>query len=217
LQRRLRDLGILIVKDASRCTHLAAPSILRTRKFVNALAYSPKILSCDYVTDCIEKEDLLDPDDYILQDKEAEKRYNFSLEEARLRAKVNKNKLLQGRTVYCMEHVHGGFDAYKSIVETNGGQCAMFRGRPGTIITGRRAADDDEPATAGSEREVYLISGHDKNHAKLWPKFRTLVHDAKKIPRIVRSDWLLDSVLCQELRWKDEWELTEEDVEMGDE
>lgn len=202
------------MQDASRCTHLAAPSILRTQKFVNALAYSPKIVHADFITDCIDKDTLLDPDDYNLRDKDSEKRYKFKLDEARQRAKENKNKLLQGRTIYCMETIHGGFDAFKSIVETNGGQCAMFRGRAGITI-GRGRAADEEDGNASSEREVYLLSGTEKSHEKLWPKFRSLAQDAKRIPRIVRTDWLLDSVLCQELRWKDEWELGKEDVEMA--
>ena len=216
LQRRLRDLGILVITDASRCTHLAAPSILRTQKFVNALAYAPTIINVDFITDCIEKDTLLNPDDYILRDKASEKRYKFKLEEARQRAKENGNNLLQGRTVYCVETVNGGFDAFKSIIETNGGQCAMFRGRAGIAIGGRRAADEGDEENAASEREVYLLSGTEKSHEKLWPKFRALAHDAKKIPKIVRTDWLLDSVLCQELRWKDEWELGKEDVDMAD-
>ena len=216
LQRHLRDLGILVIRDASRCTHLAAPSILRTQKFVNALAYAPKIINVDFITDCIEKDTLLNPDDYVLRDKASEKRYKFKLEEARQRAKQNNNNFLQGRTIYCVETVSGGFDAFKSIIETNGGQCALFRGRAGITIGGRRAVDDADADNASADREVYLLSGTEKSHEKLWPKFRALANDAKKIPRIVRTDWLLDSVLCQELRWKDEWELGREDVDMAD-
>ncbi|KAL1956007.1 hypothetical protein VTO42DRAFT_7907 [Malbranchea cinnamomea] len=215
-KRRLRELGILLVQDASRCTHLAAPSILRTQKFVNALAYAPKIINCDFITDCINEEKLLNPDDYILRDKESEKRYNFTLEEALRRARQNKNKLLQGRTIYCVENIHGGFDAFRSIIETNGGQCALFRGRAGIAIGGRRAVDEGDASNASTEKDVYLISGTEKSHQKLWPKFRALAHDAKKNPRIVRTDWLLDSVLCQELRWKDEWELGGCDMAMAD-
>src|SRR5690606_1566811 len=107
---------------------------------------------------------------------------------ARARAKANKNNLLQGRTIYCMETIHGGFDAFKSIIETNGGQCVLYRGRPGTLMGHRRAADDDGDADSNPEKEVYLISGDDKNHEKLWPRFRTMALNAKRIPKIVRTD-----------------------------
>lgn len=208
LQRTLRDLGILVVQDASRCTHLAAPSILRTAKFVNALAYSPKIVTCDFVTDCIERNKVLDPNKYTLRDVEWEKKYDISLEKARARAKSNQNKLLEGRTIYCVDQIRGGFDSFKSIIETNGGQCAMFRGRAGlTLGGGRRAADETDDS-----REVYLISGDEKGHMKLWPKFRALAKDAKKIPKIVRADWLIDIAMSQEWRWNDSFELTEENA-----
>ncbi|EEP80967.1 conserved hypothetical protein [Uncinocarpus reesii 1704] len=211
-RRHLRDLGIMVVADASRCTHVAAPSILKTPKFVNALAFGRKVISCDFITDCIAKDKLLDPDKYKLRDKESEKKYGFTLEQALQRAEKNKNKLLQGRTIFCVETIHGGFDAFKSIIENNGGQCAMYRGRPITI-PGRRGTDTDEP----HKDEVYLISGDDKGHMKVWPKFRTMVQDRKKIPKIVRSEWLLQIVMSQEWRWKDEFELKEEDIVPADE
>ncbi|WEW55733.1 regulator of Ty1 Transposition [Emydomyces testavorans] len=211
-RRHLRDLGIMVVRDASKCTHLAAPSILKTHKFVNALAYAPKIISCDFVTDCLEKDKLLDPDKYRLRDKASEKKYGFSLEKARQRAKNNKNKLLEGRTIFCVETIHGGFDAFKSIIETNGGQCALYRGRSVTIV-GRRASEGGTKQEHDEHKdEVYLISGPDKNHMRLWPKFRTMVRDARKIPKIMRTEWLLEIALSQEWRWKDEYELTEENV-----
>jgi hypothetical protein len=215
IQRQLRDLGILVVQDASKCTHLAAPSILRTHKFVNALAYSPTILTVDFVTDCILKNTLLNPDEYLLEDPDSEKRYNFSLNHARARARLNKNGLLQGKTIYCVETIHGGFDAFKSIIETNGGHCALFRGRPGMMLGSRRTVDEiGQQDTATDREEVFLISGTDKSHVKLWSRFRTMAQDSRKVSRIVRADWLLDIAMSQEWRWSDSLELTEEDVPM---
>ncbi|KAI1953768.1 regulator of Ty1 Transposition [Ophidiomyces ophidiicola] len=208
-RRRLRDLGIMVVQDASKCTHLAAPSILRTHKFVNALAYAPKILNCEFVTDCLKQEKLLDPAKYLLRDKKSEKKFNICLEKARNRAEKNKNTLLQGRTIFCVETIHGGFDVFKSIIETNGGQCALYRGRP-LMISNRRSGNEDEGDN--SKDEVYLISGTDKAHQKLWPKFRTMAENAKKTPRIMRSDWLLELAMAQEWRWKPELELKENDI-----
>ncbi|EFW23239.1 hypothetical protein D8B26_006740 [Coccidioides posadasii str. Silveira] len=206
-RRILRDLGIMVVQDASKCSHLAAPSILKTQKFVNALAYAPKIINCDFITDCVKKDELLDPNKYKLRDKKSEKKYEFSLDQALQRAEKNQNRLLQGRTIFCVETIHGGFDVFKSIIETNGGQCAMYRGRPLTIA-GRRGADGGE----AHKEEVYLISGGDKSHVKLWPRFQTMVQDARKVPKIVRTDWLLEIAMSQEWRWKDEYEWKEEDL-----
>ena len=156
----------------------------------------------------------MDIDDYLLRDEASEKKYNFSLEEARLRAQVNKNQLLRGQTIYCVENIRGGFDAFKSIVETNGGQCLMFRGRPGISIAGRRRGADDTEHDQSDE--VYLISSSEKSDAKLWSKFRTLAQDAKRTPRIVRADWLLDIAMSQEWRDNEAFELTEDDIETKD-
>lgn len=165
------------------------------------------------MTACIEKGELLDADEFLLQDKASEKKYDFSLEEARQRARVNKNQLLQGHTIYCVENIRGGFDAFKSIVETNGGQCVMFRGRPGLSIGGRRRGGD---GAQGEPDEVYLISGTEKNDTKLWNKFRTLAQNAKRTPKIVRADWLLDIAVAQEWRGNEMFELEETDIDMKD-
>ncbi|CRL23584.1 BRCT [Penicillium camemberti] len=218
-KRGLRDLGIMVVQDARRCTHLAAPSILRTTKFVNALAYAPMIVSTDFITSCLKKEELLDPSDFPLEDKEAEKKYNFDLSSVTTNAKKNKNKMLQGYRIYCVEDIRGGFDAFKSIVETNGGECMLFRGRLAIANHSRREesdedseAEDDNPAS----KDVFLLSSAGANHGRVWPRFRQVALDIKKTPRIVRVDWLLDMAMSQETRAPDEYELTEEMIENAD-
>lgn len=43
-----------------------------------------------------------------------------------------------------------------------------------------------------------------------------MARDSRKVPRIVRADWLLDIAMSQEWRWKDSLELKEEDVPVTD-
>ncbi|KAF7588147.1 hypothetical protein BBP40_006114 [Aspergillus hancockii] len=203
-KRQLRELGIMVVQDARKCSHLAAPSVLRTPKFVNALAYSPMIISIDYITGCLKKDELLDPAEFLLDDKAAEKRFGFSLEVSTINAKKNKNKLLQGYQIYCVETIRGGFDAFKSIVDTNGGNCSLFRGRV-SYQSQREESEDD-----GADEEVYLLSSVAPDHQRLWPRFRQMVQGIGKTPRIVRVDWLLDIAMSQELRAADEYELSED-------
>lgn len=208
-QARLRELGILITLDAFSCSHLASPSIVRTQKFVCALAHAPVILSTAFVDDCLEKDELLDASDYLLNDKEGEKRVGFKLAQSLERAKANKGQLLQGYTVYCTENVHGGFDTYKAIVEVNGGKCLLYRARSTTHVGRQNSGADREGRTP---EHVYLISGTSADDAKMWPKFRQMVQDSGKIPRIVRNDWMLSLALSQEIRWKEHYELSEKDV-----
>lgn len=215
-QRHLRDLGILVVQDPAKCTHLAAPNIVRTSKFVNALAYSTKMINSKFVTDCLESDELLDPDDYPLEDPHMEKKFKFSLARAQENAKSNKNKLLRGKLIYCLEDVRGGFETYKSIVETNGGQCTLFRGgRYGMTIPSGRAMSETGNGESGEQdhaEEVYLLTGPDTKLSNLWPKFRKMATGSRKVPKIVKMDWMLDIAMSQEWKGTDGYELTEDDV-----
>ena len=219
-QRQLRDLGVMVLsdQDTRKCTHLAAPSILRTPKFVNALAYGPVIVNTDFVTQCLKKNELLDPADFLLEDEAAEKRFGFTLGDATAKAKENKNKLLQGYRIYCLESVRGGFEAFNSIVEANGGDCMLFRGRVSMPTQPQReesddSSDNDDP----NQKEVYLISNAVPEHEKLWPRFRQMVEGIGKTPRIVQVDWLLDIAMSQELRTADGYEMTPDMVTRSEE
>jgi len=185
---------------------------LRTPKFVNALAYSPVIVNIDFIIQCLEKNQLVDPSDYLLVDEATEKKIGFKLAEARSRAQANKNKLLRGYHVCCLESIRGGFDAFKSIVEANGGECTLFRGK---VAMGDRAEDHDSGGAEGKSigNDLYLLSGVSPDQAKLWPRFRRMAIDAGKNPRIVQVNWLLDIAMSQEIRWKDEYELSEDMVD----
>ncbi|EAW10658.1 BRCT domain protein [Aspergillus clavatus NRRL 1] len=215
-KRQLRDLGIMVVQDARRCTHLAAPSILRTPKFVNALAYGPVIINVDFIEECLTKDELLNPDDFPLMDTAAEKKFGFSLEEARANARKNKNRLLQGYQIYCVETIRGGFDAFKSIVDINGGICTLFRGRVSYHSQREESEDDSSSESDSNRKEIYLLSSVSPDHQKLWPRFQQLAHSMSKTPRIVRVDWLLDIAMSQELRRADEYELKEGMMDQAD-
>ncbi|PYH42109.1 DNA repair protein Rtt107 [Aspergillus saccharolyticus JOP 1030-1] len=213
-KRQLRDLGILVVQDAKKCSHLAAPSILRTPKFVNALAYGPVIMNIEFITQCLKQNALLDPADYALQDNASEEKYGFKLEDARANAKANKNKLLHGYQIYCVETIRGGFDAFKSIVDANGGQCTLFRGRV-SYRSQREENEDSSGEDVPRRKEVYLLSSTESDQVKIWPRFRSMVVSTGKTPRIVRVEWLLDMAMSQKLHAVEEYELSEEMVEIS--
>ncbi|KAL2828917.1 BRCT domain-containing protein [Aspergillus cavernicola] len=216
-KRQLRELGIMVVQDARKCSHLAAPSVLRTPKFVNALAYGPVIVQIDFITQCLKKNELLDTNNFLLKDKEAEKRYGLTLEQCKASAKKNKNKLLQGYHIYCVENIRGGFDAFKSIVHANGGDCNLFRGRVSYQAQREESEDESGDEEQSNKKEIYLLSSVSGDHQKLWPRFRQLVHNMGKTPRIVRVDWLLDMAMSQKLRACEEYELNEEMAEQSEE
>ena len=213
LQIRLRDMGILIVGDYASCTHLASPRIVRTEKFICALAHSPVILSTNFIEDCLSSNSRPDPTKYLLRDSDYENSAGYELSSALARAKENKGRLLRGYSIYVTEAVHGGFDTYKSIIQVNGGKCLMYRARAGSASTLRAGLDESTDESDSSQPEyVYLVSGTSHDEAKLWPKFRQMVTGSGKNPRVVRNDWLLNTTLSQEHHWKDYYALTEKDI-----
>lgn len=198
----------MVTQDPSRASHLAAPRILRTKKFVSALAYSPVIVSTAFVEECLAQDELLDPADFLLKDKATEKRLHLKLDNTLRRAKEHRNQLLQGQTYYCMEKVYGGYDTYQAIIESNGGKCLVYRGRPGTMMTSRRPGGETGKINEDTDAEVFLISDTESEHGRrLWPKFRQMVENSRKIPKIIKFDWILDTAMSQEVKPISEYEL----------
>ncbi len=176
------------------------------------MARAPTVISTDFVDQCLTQNKKLSPDDYILNDVEGEQRLGFTIAEAIARAKEKKGLLLRGYTIYCTENIRGGFESYKSIVEANGAKCLLFRARAGSIAASRTGAGDETEDDEEADY-VYLISGASPEEKKLWSKFRSMAQGVGKVPRIVRSDWMLDLALRQEVRWLDSYELVDGHVE----
>ncbi|KAI9801031.1 MAG: hypothetical protein M1825_003566 [Sarcosagium campestre] len=213
-KRRLRELGILVIQDPASCTHLAAPSIVRTQKFICTLALAPVIVSTHFVDHCLDKHELPRPERYLLKDTEAERRLGFKLKDAVRRAGTNKRHLLRGKSIYCTANVHGGFDTYKAIVAANGGQCMLFRARPGAVrsrAVGMGDRDDEEAAEGDDVVEVpeviYLLSGDTDEERKLWPRFKGMAQENGMRAKVVKTDWLLDVTMAQELRDASSYEI----------
>ncbi|KAL9043241.1 MAG: hypothetical protein Q9214_003568 [Letrouitia sp. 1 TL-2023] len=212
---RLREMGILITQDPTNCTHVASPAIVRTKKFVCALARAPMVISTDFIDECLAENERLDPQEYKLHDTAGEKRLGFKLDDALQKAKSNKGHLLRGMSIFCTENIQSGFDIYKSIVEANGEKCLLYRARAGSTAAARAGGldDDADQMDVDTPDYIYLISGTTPEEAKLWPKFRQMAQGTGKLPRIVRTDWMLDLALRQEIQWHDGYSLSEDNVE----
>ena len=206
-------MGILITQQPTNCTHLASPHIVRTQKFICALAHAPVILSTDFVDQCLAMNKRLPAEEFPLNDTEGENRLGFKIADALKRAETNKGRLLHGYSIYCTENIHGGFDTYKSIIEINGGKCLLYRARAGSNTSSRAGGvDADEGSEPDTPEYVYLISGITREEGKVWPKFRQMVHGTGLVPRIVKTDWMLDLALSQKVVWADTYALTDKDA-----
>lgn len=202
LQRKLRALGILVSQDPHTCTHLVAPSIIRTQKFLTALASGCVLLSSAFIDKCLEKDELPPIDKFLLKDTVNENKWNIKLKDVLARAKSNKKRLLHNVVVYCTSEIPNGPDTYKAIVEANGGIFSIYRGRSGGTMI-RPSKEGEQNPTDGEP--VYLLSGLKPEETRLWPKFKQMVKDGKMEPRVVATEWILYTAMAQEMVWKDEY------------
>lgn len=212
-RKTLRALGVQLTQDPKDVDILVAPKILRTPKFVCALASAPLVVDTKYLDAALKQKKLLeDPD--ILQDRDAEKRMGFNLVDALRRAKINEHKLFRGWSIFVTRDIPGTFDTFKSIITLNGGQAMMYQGRTGTTIPKRRLRDD--PSAGGESQHqggddeydcVYLVSGSSDAEQKLWKSFADMAAKQDLEARVVKADWLLHAAMSQQITWKDMWEL----------
>ncbi|KAJ6788367.1 hypothetical protein PWT90_02903 [Aphanocladium album] len=196
-RRKLRDLGIQIVQEGQPCDYLAAPHIVRTVKFLCALARGPEVISSTFIDAALETGTLPPVNKYVLKDKDAESRYNFKLDKSVGRAKANRGRLLQGVAVYCTETIKNGPQSYRVIAEANGAIFKIYRARSGTTIKPTTAEQDG----GAPPDPVYLLSGVSADERHMWPRFREMAERGHMEPRIVAPDWLLDVAMAQQVRY----------------
>ena len=189
-------MGILVTQDPYNCTHLAAPAMVRTQKFLTALASGATILSSDFIDTCVQNGEMPPPERFVLKDTSNEKRFGLKLKDAVRRAKNNNRCLLQDIAVCCTAQIINGPDTFKAIVEANGGSFYVYRGRGGFVLK----KDDDEEIEPSNE-PLYLLSGVRPEERLLWPKFEQMARDGGMEPRIVITEWLLDTAMSQEVKW----------------
>ncbi|KIK67247.1 hypothetical protein GYMLUDRAFT_37329 [Collybiopsis luxurians FD-317 M1] len=96
-KKALEKLGVKLVTKPSECTHLIAPKILRTEKFLCALAVSPWILTEQWLYDSIKTNALLAEEPYLLQDKG---KWNIDLKKTLESVKKAKHPLFANRIFY---------------------------------------------------------------------------------------------------------------------
>lgn len=145
------------------------------------------------------------PDDYILEDTDAEERFGISLETSVARAKSNRGKLLRGVPIYCTEKIRNGPDSYKAIAEANGAIFMMYRARSGTTIRPTTAEEDGDTPP----EPVYLLSSVSPEERQMWVRFIDMAKKGNMEPRIVAPDWLLDVAMAQEVRYDDKFQVEE--------
>ncbi|CDO76219.1 hypothetical protein BN946_scf184894.g8 [Trametes cinnabarina] len=115
-------LGVKFVTKPTECTHLLVRSVVRTEKFLCAMAVAPYVLGESWAKASAGVRRLLPEDQFMIKDPETEKKYGFSLADALQRAKKNAGKLFAGKTFYVTPKVPVDTKLLKNVVTANGGQ-----------------------------------------------------------------------------------------------
>jgi hypothetical protein len=213
----LRNLGVHIVEDTAKVDILCAPKIVRTKKFICALAHAPEVVSTSFLDYCIKNRKVPDLAKYPLEDRDTEERLGINLQDSIEHAAQNRGQLLQGWQIFCTQDVNGGFDIYKAIIEANGGVAMLYKGRTAMKVTKRSfdAGNVDNAESQGDDRSqgddignrLYLISGDKKTEVELWDKFKQMAEAADMVPVVTRADWLLSVAMRHSIHWDDKWKL----------
>lgn len=212
---RLREIGLYVVDEPKKVDVLCAPKVVRTLKFVAALAEGPQLVNSEYLDYAIKHNKLPDPMKFPLNDREFKKQHGIDLADAVERAKQNKHRLLKDFTIFCTEKAK--FDVYKEIAAANGGRCLKWDNRT-TAITASKRKIESQPTEITQNLEedegdvLYLISEPHKTEVKFWNQFKVLAKKHDMVPRIVSTEWLLNVAMAQRIHWKPEWELHEKDI-----
>ncbi|KAI1380295.1 BRCT-containing protein [Hypoxylon crocopeplum] len=202
-RKKLRDLGIAVVPDGQPCDYLVAPHLVRTVKFLRNLSKGATVVSSSWIEECLDTKQVVPPEDYILKDKENEKKFGIKLETSVSRARANNGKLLWGTPIYCTASIKNGPAGYQAIAEANGAIFMLYGARSGSTIKPTNPEEDE-----GGPDPVYLLSNTSPEEKKLWKKFEDMASKGHMEPRIVAADWLLDVVMSQKVAFDKKYLVT---------
>ncbi|EGG07323.1 uncharacterized protein MELLADRAFT_74693 [Melampsora larici-populina 98AG31] len=102
------------------CTHLVTDKIYRNVKFIQAIILGVHIVDQKWAEACVKAGELIEPDDYLLNDRHGETIHGFTLQESLSRAR--EAKLLSGETFYVSPSVKPDFETIKELIELADGK-----------------------------------------------------------------------------------------------
>ncbi|OBZ78467.1 hypothetical protein A0H81_01608 [Grifola frondosa] len=95
----LTRMGAKMTSKPAECTHLIAPNLVRTEKFLCAMPVAPFIVTGKWAVMSAAGRQFLPEADYVPADPENEKKFGFKLTDALHRAKTN-GEIFTGMTFY---------------------------------------------------------------------------------------------------------------------
>ncbi|KAI0699877.1 hypothetical protein C8T65DRAFT_580765 [Cerioporus squamosus] len=178
--KQLNKMGVKIVTKPSECTHLLVKSVVRTEKFLCAMAVAPYVLGEKWARMSAFNRKLLPEDEYAIKDEETENKYHFNLADALKRAKQNAGKLFGGITFYVTPKVPVDSKLLKNVVAANGGQLST------------------------QTPTVRILAGHDNRFVISCPEDVSVWRPLAQHHKIYTQELILTSALRQEIDWDEE-------------
>nr|XP_039255232.1 PAX-interacting protein 1-like [Styela clava] len=172
LQKTLESMQGQVSKTISLSTHLVAKSVSRTVKFLCAISVCQYIVTPEWIEESSKSNWLLDEDKYLLHDKAAEEKFEFSLKESISRAR--KNPLFKGYVFCITDNVAPDRKILTEIIECAGGKVVE---KIPTIQTIKRVKDRKPP----NNRLLLVSCPADKNQVIKWKREGIQVHNAEII------------------------------------
>ncbi|KAM8952748.1 mediator of DNA damage checkpoint protein 1 [Pelodytes ibericus] len=117
-EETIRALGGEIADSVFDCTHLVTDRVIRTVKFLCALARGIPIVRRDWIEKCKKSGCFLSPAGFLVNDKEQEKKFNFVLSNSLQKAK--RRALFQGYEIHVTSNVKPEPDHMKDIICCSG-------------------------------------------------------------------------------------------------
>lgn len=154
---------------------------------------APVVISSDFITDCLAKDELCDPAEYILHDEKGEAQNGCILSESLERAKLRGAGLFENMTINVTPGVKGGLDAIRHIIQANGGQCVAIR-----------APRAKKYGESGDGRMILISSEEDGSY---FDNFLANAKKQKKAANIYSTEWILTGVLRMKIEFENEFSL----------
>ena len=113
-------LGGVLTESPNECTHLVMGKLSRTNNMLMCLPVVKHVLTTKWITDSGEAGKWTNEEDYILEDPEVEKKFNFSL--SKTLGRSNRDKLFVGKVFYITPSVQPCLKVLTNIITYSGGR-----------------------------------------------------------------------------------------------
>ncbi|ESO05728.1 hypothetical protein HELRODRAFT_191367 [Helobdella robusta] len=120
LSKETLKLGGQLVGMGVHCTHLVAPKILRTVKFLTCVSHASYVVTSQWLENSIAASQFLDPCSFLLKDEEVEQKLNFDFQK-NIKHRSS-GKLFQGLQMYMTPNISPPVSFLRELVKCHGGQ-----------------------------------------------------------------------------------------------